>query len=166
MPPAPAKTFAILDCAADLRLHEHVARLEPGSARCLFLGNLHPAVKAVSPHVVELAPGDPLTRLWRAEGWGKAWGLWIESAGDLHGIWRRTRHFTQAKLPSGEGPVLFRFWDPRVFRVYLPLVEPGELAPWFEGLGAYVLEAEDGRGAVRFSLDGQTLRREERVGAV
>ena len=112
----------------------------------------------MSPHVVELRPDDPLTLAWRRDGWGHAWGLWIESRGDLHRVWRRLRHFTQAKLPDGEGPVLFRFWDPRVFRVYLPLVEPGEIEPWFTDIDAYVAEAEDGRGAVRYALSGGTLR--------
>lgn len=152
------RLFGILDCAIDPALHEHVARLEPGSATCLFLGDLDPELKAVSPHVVELEPGDPLTRAWRSGGWGQAWGLWIESRESLHTVWRRLRHFTQAKLPDGEGPVLFRFWDPRVFRVYLPLVEPGEIAPWFTDIDAYVAETEDGQGTVRYSLAGGGLR--------
>ena len=160
---APPKRFAILDCAVDPRLYEHAARLEPGGAMCLFIGKLHPEVKKVSPHLVELTPDDPLTQLWRGEGWGRSWGLWIEARSDLFTIWRRMRHFTQAKLPSGEGPVLFRFWDPRVFRVYMPLVEPEELAPWYEALDAYVAEDEDedGRGAVRYSLRGGALNVEQ-----
>ena len=34
------RLYGILDCAIDPALHEHVARLEPGSAMCLFLGHL------------------------------------------------------------------------------------------------------------------------------
>ena len=145
----------------DPRLHEHAARLQPGSARRLCIGNLHPEVKKVSPHLVELHADDPLTRLWQGEGWGQNWGLWIESRTDLHAIHRRMRHFTQAKLPSGEGPVLFRFWDPRVFRVYMPLVEAADLAAWFQDIDGYVAEAEDGKGAVRYRLEGSNLARQD-----
>ena len=130
--------YAVLDCAADDALHGQAARLEPYEARCLFFGKLDPVVKAASPHVVELAPGDPLTELWRTQGWSQNWGTWIESRSDLHKVWRRLRHFTQAKLPSGEGPVLFRFWDPRVLRIYMPLIEPAELSAWFQDIDAYV----------------------------
>jgi hypothetical protein len=70
---------------------------------------------------------------------------------------RQLRHFTQAKLPDGSGPVLFRFWDPRVFRVYLPLVEPAEIAPWFQSVDRYLVETEDGAGALRYQLRGGVL---------
>ena len=72
--------YAVLDLAADPSLAAHVARLEPDAAACLFEGKLHPQIKAASPHVVELAPSDPLSVLWRGDGWGKAWGLLISSS--------------------------------------------------------------------------------------
>ena len=151
------RLFAVLDCAVDPRLYDHAARLEPQMSRCLFQGRLHPAVKQVSPHLVELTPDDPLTRLWRAEGWGAHWGVWISSGASLHQVWRRLRHFTQATLPSGEGPLLFRFWDPRVLRSFLPLVEPDQIGDWFEDLDAYLVEAPDGVGALQFELRGGAL---------
>jgi hypothetical protein len=149
--------YAILDLAADPALNAHVQRLEPDAAACLFEGKLDPRVKAVSPHVVELAPTDPLSRLWRGEGWGRAWGLLISSSASLPVVRRRLRHFTQARLPDGTGPVLFRFWDPRVFRTYMPLVEPAELAPWFTDIDRYIVESEDGAASLRYSLVGGSL---------
>jgi hypothetical protein len=149
--------YGILDCAVDQALYEHVARLEPGGAACLFEGRLNPALKQVSPHLVELAPDDPLSRAWRSTGWGKNWGILISSRENLAFVRRRLRHFTQARLPDGQGPVLFRFWDPRVFRVYMPLVEPGEITPWFEGIERYVAETEDGKGSIRYSFKNGSL---------
>jgi hypothetical protein len=144
--------YGILDCAVDPALYSHVARLEPGGAACLFAGQLDPALKQVSPHLVELAADDPLSRAWRGEGWGKNWGILLSSRESLSFARRRLRHFTQARLPDGQGPVLFRFWDPRVFRVYMPLVEPDEIAPWFKGIDHYIAEAEDGKGSLHYSL--------------
>lgn len=157
MPSPEARLYGVLDCAASPALHEHVARLEPGAARCLFRGELRPELRRVSPHLVELAPGDPLTAAWRNEGRGKAWGLQLTSRAGLHAVWRRLRRFTQARLPSGEGPVLFRFWDPRVFRVYLPLVEPDHVGAWFTDIDSYLAEAEDGFSTQRYSLSGGAL---------
>lgn len=149
--------YGILDCAVDPALYEHVARLEPAGADCLFAGRLAPELKRVSPHLVELAPSDPLSRAWRGPGWGKNWGILLSSREGLAFVRRRLRHFTQARLPDGQGPVLFRFWDPRVFRIYLPLVEPGEIAPWFQGIEHYVAETEDGKGSLRYLLKSGAL---------
>ncbi len=150
--------YAILDPAREPALYEHVARLEPGAAACLFAGRLAPGLKQVSPHLVELAPNDPLAAAWQRQGWGQSWGILIESGESLAFVRRRLRHFTPARLPDGQGPLLFRFWDPRVFRVYLPLVEPPELAPWFEGIERYLCESEDGKAAVEFRHVGGALK--------
>lgn len=150
---AAPRLYAILDLAADAALNAHVQRLEPDGAACLFEGRLDPRVKAVSPHVVELAPADPLSKLWRGQGWGRSWGVLVSSTASLPAVRRRLRHFTLARLPDGTGPVLFRFWDPRVFRVYLPLVEPHELGGWFTDIDRWIVETEDGAGSLRYGLD-------------
>ncbi|HEY0301158.1 MAG TPA: DUF4123 domain-containing protein [Rhizomicrobium sp.] len=149
--------YGILDLARAPELYEHVARLEPGAAACLFEGRLAPQLKRVSPHLVELAAGDPMAAAWRGAGWGRSWGILLQSREGLAFVRRRLRHFTQARLPDGQGPVLFRFWDPRVFRVYLPLVETADLAAWFQGIDAFLCESEDGRQALRFALRGGAL---------
>ena len=148
---------AVIDLARAPHLHEHVARLSPGQAACLFEGKLDPEVVAASPHIVELDPNDPLTRLWLTDGWSQAWGILIDSPAPLMAVRRRMRHFTQARLPDGTGPVLFRFWDPRVFRTYFPLVERAELAEWFKEIDRFIVETEDGAGSIAFSLAGGGL---------
>lgn len=157
MPPKP-RLYGVLDCAMEPSLYEHVQRLQPEQAACLYMGRIDPQILSVSPHLVELNPDDPLSRRWRAEGWGQSWGLLLSARADLAAIRRRLRHFTMARLPNGEGPVLFRFWDPRVFRVYMPLVEPGDLKDWFQGIDLFVAETQDGTGSIRYSLEGGALK--------
>jgi hypothetical protein len=153
----PTTLYGILDLACAPELFEHVARLEPAGAACLFEGRLDSSVARASPHLVELAPSDPLTITWQNKGWGQSWGILIASREPLGFVRRRLRHFTQARLPGGEGPVLFRFWDPRVFRVYLPLVEPAQLPPWFKGIDRYICETEDGGASLHYTFDGNAL---------
>lgn len=145
--------YGILDCAVDDSLHGRVEALPSGRAECLYEGRLPPAIAAVSPYLVELSPTDPLSRAWRSRGWGRNWGLLLSSEASLTAVRRRLRHFTQVRLPSGEGPVLFRFWDPRVFRAYMPLVEPDQASQWFTDIDRYIVETEDGTGSLRFELD-------------
>jgi hypothetical protein len=153
------RLYGVLDLARAPELYAHVQRLAPHDAECLYRdhGRLHPEIARHCPHVVGLAPHDPLTTLWRNRGWGHAWGLWIESSHRLPVVWRRLRHFTQAILPDGSGPVLFRFWDPRVIRVYLPLVESAELGEWFKDIHAWQVETEDGAGVIRYTLEHGVL---------
>jgi len=154
----PSTLYGILDLARAPELYDHVERLAPACAACLFEGKLDPQVLRASPHLVELAAHDPLTVAWQGAGWGRSWGILIASREPLAFVRRRLRHFTQARLPDGQGPVLFRFWDPRVFRIYMPLVEPDALPPWFEGVERYVCESEDGRFAQSYALEGGALR--------
>jgi hypothetical protein len=146
--------YGILDCAVDPSLHGRVDALPSGRAACLFAGSLPPEIAAVAPYLVELSPTDPLSRAWRAEGWGRNWGLLLVSEASLTVVRRRLRHFTQVRLPSGSGPVLFRFWDPRVFRVYMPLTEPDETKQWFTDIDRYIVETEDGKGSLSYTFDG------------
>ena len=152
--------YGVLDCSRAPELYEHARRLWPESSDCLFEGRLHEEVRSVSPFVVELSPSDPLSRLWRAQGWGQAWGILISSRADLAAVRRRLRHFTQVRLPDGGGPVLFRFWDPRVFRTYLPTVGTTELRGWFQDIDRYIVETPDGAGSIRYSLRGDGLAAE------
>ena len=151
------KLYGVLDCARAQGLYEHAARLEPEAAECLFAGKLDPVVRQASPFVVELSPGDPLSRLWRTQGWGQAWGILLSSSAGLPAVRRRLRHFTLARLPDGSGPVMFRFWDPRVLRVYMPLVEPAAAADWFKDIDRYIVETEDGSGSIRYALRNGAL---------
>ena len=152
-----ARLYGVLDCARDASLYEHAARLAPESSECLFAGKLAEPVLRASPFLVELSPSDPLSRLWRTQGWGRAWGVLISSRATLPVLRRQLRRFTQVKLPDGAGPVLFRYWDPRVFRVFLPTVAPGEIAPWFADADRYIVETEDGKGSIRYALQGGHL---------
>ena len=47
--------------------------------------------------------------------------------------------------------------ETRVFRVYMPLVEPGDVGAWFKEVDRYVVETEDGKGSLRFALQGGAL---------
>jgi len=49
--------------------------------------------------------------------------------------------FLLAQLPDGNA-VFFRYYDPRVWRVYWPTCTPDEKAKWMEGVEEFI--AEDG----------------------
>ena len=109
--------YGIVDAAQDPVLHELV-RTCPERA-CLFAGPLKPPLDMVAPYLVRLDADAGLTQAWHREGWGRNWGILCISDSPLEALRRHFRRFLQAMLPDGD-IVLFRFYDPRVFRTVLP----------------------------------------------
>jgi hypothetical protein len=133
--------FAILDAARDIRI---LALLVTYKEECLSLyeGVEGAKLAQVAPYLVRLTSDSKLLEALVNEGWGKSWGVYLTCAGDFQEIRRHLRHFLQVKLPDGE-QVYFRFYDPRVMRVFLPTCTAEEATQFFGPIQRYVLEGEE-----------------------
>lgn len=145
--------YAVIDTAQDERLYSLVRQCRTHS--CLFSGELSPTLVAASPYLVAIEDGEPLLGIWRSHGSGRNWGIMCASSASIDAVRKSLRRFLQAKLPDGM-IALFRFYDPRVFRTYLPAATSEERAPWFETIGRYSLEGE-GEVIHDFHLRGAQL---------
>jgi hypothetical protein len=132
--------FAIVDTARDRRLYDLVYT---ALGICLFAGDLTPALRGTAPYLVPLSDADELLQTWRREGQGKNWGVFLRSSKESPRIRRHLRRFLLAKLPD-DRQVLFRWWDPRVLRVYLPTCSTDELTSWFEDVDEFICETDNG----------------------
>jgi hypothetical protein len=146
--------FGLIDTARDPQLYDLV-KASPEHA-CMFGGPIKPPLDRNAPYIVSLTADSPMFTAWRDHGWGKSWGICCYSDLPLADVRRHLRQFLQAQLPDGE-VVLFRFYDPRVWRTYLPTCQPPELALWFKGIDEYGSEAPDGKGTLRYRFDGGAL---------
>lgn len=166
--------FAILDAARDIRI---LALLLHHKAECesLYEGVEGAQLAQVAPYLVKLAPDSSLLEPLVKEGWGKSWGVYLTCASDFHEIRRHLRHFLQVKLPDGE-QVYFRFYDPRVMRIFLPTCVAAEATQFFGPIKRYVMEGEGpnelwefttmGRGAEKRVLSlSQPSQREAKAAA-
>jgi uncharacterized protein DUF4123/FHA domain-containing protein len=133
--------FAILDAARDIRI---LALLVHYKEECqsLYEGVEGAKLAQVAPYLVRLVPESKLLEALVKEGWGKSWGVYFTCAGDFQEIRRHLRHFLQVKLPDGE-QVYFRFYDPRVMRIFLPTCIPEEATHFFGSIKRYVMEGEE-----------------------
>lgn len=145
--------YAIVDCAADPRLYELVA--DSANFACLFEDDYDDETRRSLPYLVTLRDGERLPTIWREHESGRFWGLVCRSDLELKALRRHFRKFTTARLPLGEF-VLFRFWDPRVFAVYMENGTPEEVAPFFRPLEAVIADLGKG-GRRRYSWDGGLL---------
>lgn len=159
-----ANLYAVLDGASVEDLLPRLYGLRP-EFKCLYRGELEPDVAAVAPYLVQLDPGDEFTEWVVSEGWGQHWGIFAASDADLRTVHQYLRTLNIVHAPDLK-PLLFRYYDPRVLRQYLPTCNAEELGTVFGPVSRYLLEGDDPQTLLRFEFDGDELRRDEsRLGA-
>jgi hypothetical protein len=150
--------FAVLDGASVPDLLPHLDTLEPDYV-CLYRGDLTPDMEEVAPYLVQVEPGSEFAEWLMAEGWGEHWGIFAASDADLRALRDHFRRFLTVYDSAGK-PMLFRYYDPRVLRVYLPTCNDEELAAVFGPVEHYLLEDEDPAVALCFRTASGALRQE------
>ena len=153
-----ANAYAVLDGASVEELLPKLYDLEP-EFECLYRGELEPDMAEVAPYLVRLEPETEFADWVLEEGWGRHWGVFAVTDAGLRDAHRHFRSFLTVYDPGGK-PLLFRYYDPRVLRVYLPTCNAGELRTLFGPVSCFLLEGEDPNTLLRFRLDGEALRRE------
>ena len=147
-------TYALIDGAS---CEDLLDRLDEFSPRhyCLYAGEIEPDVEEVAPYLVELLPEHPFTDWLLAEGPGKHWGIFARGPDGLRAMRKHFRTFLLVKSPEGKN-WYFRYYDPRVLRMYLPTCNAREIAHLFGPVSSYLTETEDG-AVVCWQHTGGTL---------
>lgn len=154
----PFRVYALLDAARDEAIYPKI--LDSGvESTCLYRGEKATTLAWVAPYLVELHREDPFTAWLLENGWGNSWGVFVGSAAALSELKRHFRAFLMV-YDEGDNPLYFRYYDPRVLRVYLPTCNAEELAVVFGPVISYVLEDVDGKALLDFSLAGKKIQRD------
>jgi hypothetical protein len=151
--------YAVLDGASIPGLRQVLYERQPEHV-CLFEGDLEPDMEEVAPYLVRLEPGSDFVEWVLGEGWGRHWGVFALADQELAAMSRHFRGFLIVYDTEGN-PLRFRYYDPRVLRVYLPTCTPGELATVFGPVATYLLEGESPATLLQFRVASGALRREE-----
>lgn len=153
-----AHVFAIVDGATAPDLLVSLYRYQPDYV-CLYRGELQPDMAEVAPYLVHLEPKGMYTAWLIEHGWGNHWGIFAVSYADMREMRRHFRRFLIVHDSSGK-PLLFRYYDPRVLRVYLPTCTAPELAAVFGAVTCYILEDDKQESAVRFHTVSGALQQD------
>src|SRR5579872_4841562 len=140
--------FAILDGARDQKVVEMLS----GSGeefRSLYDGKLASELALLAPYLVYLPPASPLLEKLAREGWGNNWGVYLTCSQPLLGVRHHLRHFLMVQSEGGDS-LYFRFYDPRVLRVYLPTCTTEERQFFFGPVASYLVESEGDGALLRF----------------
>lgn len=156
----PGTLFAVLDAA---RTPEVLALLIPSTDltyQSLYEGLKGEELAAVAPYLVQIPEGTPLLETLARRGWGHSWGIYLSCDRPFAEVRKHLRHFLMAKLEDGPR-VYFRFYDPRVLRLYLPTCDPGEAREFFGPIRRFLMEAESSATLLEFATNGIGVRRVE-----
>lgn len=150
------QVYCILDGASvhDLLSHLYIGERE---FECLYRGELQPDMAEVAPYLVRLPEKSEFTQWVLDQGWGQHWGVFVVSGQSLAVLRRHFRKFLMVH-DSNAKPLYFRFYDPRVLRVYLPTCNAGELNSFFGPVEKYVMEDEDGKAMLSFQNSSGVLK--------
>lgn len=147
--------YAILDGASVPGLVQRLFQDKP-EYECLYRGELAPDMQEVAPYLVRLAPDSDFSDWVAEKGWGNHWGVFVLARADLRMLRQHFRRFLMVHTQDAR-PLYFRYYDPRVLRVYLPACNSEELKKFFGPVAAYVLEDEKPDKLLRFEVRTDAL---------
>src|SRR5580765_529821 len=163
-----AKLYAVLDGASIPNLLSRLYSKPSPEFVSLYRGELEREIAEVSPYLVRLEPRSPFTDWILAEGWGSHWGIFAASRASFKDMRKHFRTFLRVQLPAGK-PVYFRYYDPRVWRAFLPTADGAQLRRLFGPIQSFTCEGAELDEALHYELErgklsAQTLRpgREEK----
>ncbi|MEM7155977.1 MAG: DUF4123 domain-containing protein [Myxococcota bacterium] len=156
----PSTVFGLVDGAQDERVFPMLTA-SGNDWRCLYGTDLPRDLAAVAPYLVALASHYPFAGYFARYGRGHNWGVMLRSSASMDDISEHFAGMIRVRLPEGR-EVLFRFYDPRVLRAFLPTCTSKELDDVFGPVEAFLIEQGDGNWKVYRREDGQLVTREPR----
>jgi hypothetical protein len=103
-----------------------------------------------APYLIRVPQKSALLDTLIKQAWSKSWGVFLTSDTPLKDLRTHFRHFLTVKLPDGQ-QVYFRYYDPRVLRLFLPTCLPEETTQFFGPVKHFLMEAEDPKLALHFT---------------
>jgi hypothetical protein len=149
--------YALLD-AARMGDQMLIARQLGTVHDSLYRGGKEAKLSAVAPYIFQLQYGKSFSNWLLKSGWGNAWGVMLKSSLPIFELHKHLRKFLMVTTEDGR-QLYFRFYDPRVLRIFLPTCNPAQLAEFFgRGIDYVIVEDEDPAFALRFRMEGGVLK--------
>lgn len=147
--------WLILDAARDPKVFRMLLACHLDYA-CLYSGALPPELEVAAPYLVQLTYDYRDSRRFLQEAWGNQWGVFLRSDTSLEKLRRHLRRFLVVRDPSGNR-LMFRYYDPRVLRVYLPTCNEDELNRVFGPIECFWTEGKNTENMLEFRVRHRRL---------
>jgi hypothetical protein len=129
---------------------------------CLYSGPLTPDLEMAAPYLVQLDHGYRDTHRLIRQAWGNSWGVFLRSGTSLKKLRRHLREFLLVRDTKGTRMV-FRYYDPRVLRAYLPTCVRSELRTVFGPIELFWTEGDDTAEIMEFGFGSGELKQQTLV---
>ncbi len=146
-------TYVLLDAA---RMHGDIyqAREMNPEHICLYEGDSEKFLGAVAPWLFSFDQQSEFATWLLRNARGNSWGVFLRTEVDPQKLYQHLRKFLIVKSEEGK-EMYFRYYDPRVMRVFLPTCEPPQLKEFFGPAEAFLAENEQGLLVEYALLDGK-----------
>lgn len=122
----------------------------------LYRGRSEEVLAAVAPYIAEIGADDEFDEWLFGEGWGDGRFVFINSKFTMEELWKHFRKFLLVKNDKGE-ELYFRFYDPRVLRIFLPTCTEPQLNEFFGPVDSFIVEDKNPDIILEFSLQNSKL---------
>jgi hypothetical protein len=148
-----------VDSARDRRIFGLLLECFYSSLSSLFATPLAPKLESVAPYLVPLDYDDKKTRKFLSHAWGNGWGVFIRCDTSQDRLRRHLRSFVSVRDPRGQR-LLFRYYDPRILRTYLPTCSSQELEYVFGPIECFMTEGKVAENMIESRFDrGKLVQR-------
>lgn len=153
------RLYGILDGVMVAGLPERLYR-SGLTYECMVSGDLTPAMTHAAPYFVYLPQDSELADWIFTNGFGKNWGIFAHSRASVVDVRAHLRNLLTVYTEDGN-PMMFRYYDPRILRKFLPTCNGGQLKALFGKIDAFFSEDESRENLVRFKIESDKLKQTE-----
>lgn len=156
------QVFVLLDGASVRQLPDFLEDEEVEHAPLIPPRNGEPEEITRATYLARVERDSTVSDWLLTHGWGANWGIWISApAGlELEDLLSHLREMAQVRLPDGR-IVYFRYYDPRIWRAFVPTCDMPQLKHLFSLPVFYGCESADGSSLVTDRWrDGAAIREE------
>lgn len=127
--------------------------------QCLYKGNSGQTLSQYAPYLFLYTPKSSFAETFFHKGWHKAWGVAVIAAQPIEVL---TKHFRKFLIVRNEAlqELYFRFYDPRVLRIFLPTCDASQLKEFFGPVKKFICADKDAQYSLVFSLKDGLLKTE------
>jgi hypothetical protein len=110
--------------------------------RSIFQGKMDIKFFGVSAFLVECKKDSILFNWLTTEGWGDSCSIFLVSKAPFDDVFNHFQKFIRVYLEEDD-IVYFRYYDPRVLRIYLPTCNNKEISTFFGEIQSFFVESEN-----------------------
>ena len=143
--------FTILDAARIFGEIETAQTLETNFLS-LYMGQSGTYLSSVAPYLFAYQSESEFGKWLLEKGWGNSWGMFVETNVSLEELRKHFRKFLIVNTEDGK-ELYFRFYDPRVLRIFLPTCDAQQLEDFFGPVKKYSMESDEPEYALEFLFE-------------